>query len=176
MVEIGLVRLHLMELGGDGVDTPSGRVVAFPNSVVFQSNAGLFKQIPGTNFVWHEITLTLCPDSDYSAVEERVHEAVEAAFSDYREEMERQHRQMQRTLTCATVSTLRPRGRLHLTSWGLQVVIRFPVDLKHAVEIDNRLTRELLQALDREPSLKAAGSGTPTVKLRTDLSSSGMPG
>jgi small-conductance mechanosensitive channel len=159
VVEIGLVRLHLMELGGDGVDTPSGRVVAFPNSVVFQSNAGLFKQIPGTNFVWHEITLTLSHDSDHGAVEERVHEAVEAAFSDYREDMERQHRQMQRTLTSATVSTLRPRRRLHLTSSGLQVVIRFPVDLKHAAEIDNRLTRELLTALDREPAFTAAASG-----------------
>ena len=136
---------------------PSGRVVAFPNSVVFQSNAGLFKQIPGTNFVWHEITLTLSPDSDYGAIEERVHEAVEAAFSDYREEMERQHRQMERTLTSASVGTLWPRSRMHLTSSGLQVVIRFPVDLKHAAEIDKRLTGDLLKALAREPTLKAHG-------------------
>jgi small-conductance mechanosensitive channel len=176
VVDIGLVRLHLMELGGDGVDSPSGRVVAFPNSVVFQSNAGLFKQIPGTNFVWHEITLTLSPDSDYGAVEERVQEAVEAAFSDYREEMERQHRQMERALTSASVSTLWPRSRQHLTPSGLQVIIRFPVNLKHAAEIDNRLTRELLKALDREPRLKAAASGTPTIQLRTDLSSSAIPG
>jgi hypothetical protein len=151
-------------------------VVAFPNSVVFQSNSGLFKQIPGTNFVWHEMTLTLSPDSDYSAVEERVHEAVEAAFSDYREEMERQHRQMQRTLTSASVSTLWPRSRLHLTPLGLQVIIRFPVYVKHAAEIDNRLTRELLKALDREPTVATAGSGTPTLKIRTDLSSSVIPG
>ena len=176
VVEIGLVRLHLMELGSGGADTPSGRVVAFPNSVVFQSNAGLFKQIPGTNFVWHEITLALSPDSDYGTVEERVREAVEAAFSDYQEEMERQHRQIEQTLTSASVSTLWPRSRVHVTPSGLQVVIHFPVDLKHAAEIDNRFTRELLKALDREPTLKAAGSGTPTVKLRTDLSSSTLPG
>jgi small-conductance mechanosensitive channel len=173
VVEIGLVRLHLMELGIGGEDTPSGRVVAFPNSVVFQSTAGLFKQIPGTNFVWHEITLMLAPDSDYGAVEERVHDAVEAAFLEYREEMERQHRQMERTLTSTSVRALWPRTRLHLTASGLQVIIRFPVDLEHAAEIDNRLTRELLQALDREPTLKAPDSGIPTVKLRTDLSSLG---
>ena len=176
VVEIGPVRLYLMELGGDGVDTPSGRVVAFPNSVVFQSNAGLFKRIPGTNFVWHEITLTLSPDSDYSAVEERVHEAVEAAFSDYREEMERQRRQMERTLTSASVSTLWPRSRLHLTPSDLQVIIRYPVDLEHGEEIDNRVTRELLKALDRDPPLKAAGSAAPTVKLKTDLFSGAIPG
>jgi small-conductance mechanosensitive channel len=175
VVDIGLVRLHLMELGSDGT-APSGRVVAFPNSIVFQSNAGLFKQVPGTNFVWHEITLMLAPDSDYDAVEKRVHEAVEATFSDYREEMERQHRQMERTLTSASVSMLRPRSRLHLTPSSLQAIIRFPVDLKHAAEIDNRLTRELLKAIDREPTLKAAGSSTPTVKLRTDPSSTTLSG
>ena len=104
-----------------------------------------------------------------------MHEAVEAAFSDYREEMERQRRQMERTLATASVSTLWPRSRLHLTPSGLQVIIRYPVDLEHGEEIDNRVTRELLKALDREPTLKAAGSGTPTVKLRTDLFSGAIP-
>ena len=56
VVDIGLVRLHLMELsGGDYI--PTGRIVAFSNSIVFQPTAGLFKQIPGTNFLWHEIAL-----------------------------------------------------------------------------------------------------------------------
>jgi small-conductance mechanosensitive channel len=167
VVDIGLVRLHLMELGSGGADTPSGRVVAFPNSVVFQSNAGLFRQISGANFVWHEITVTLSPESDHGAVKERVHEAIEAAFSDYRQEMEQQRRLMERALT----SALWPRSRLHLTPSGLQVIIRFPVRQDRPAEIDNRLTGELLKALHREPALEPGGSGTPTVNLRTDLSS-----
>jgi small-conductance mechanosensitive channel len=175
VVEIGLVRLHLLELGSEGV-TPSGRVVAFPNSIVFQSTTGLFRQIPGTNFAWHELTLTLSPDSNYSVVEERVQEAVEAAFSDHRQEMERQQRQMERTLTSTSVSALRPKSRLHLTPSGLEVIIRFPVDSEHSSEIDNRLTRELLKAIGREPMLQAASSGTPTVKLTTDLPSNAMRG
>jgi hypothetical protein len=65
---------------------------------------------------------------------------------------------------------------VRLTPSRLQVVIRFPVDLKHATELDNRLTRELLKPLDREATLKAAGSGTPTVTVRTDLSSNAIPG
>jgi small-conductance mechanosensitive channel len=170
VVDIGLVRLHLMELGSGGAESPSGRVVAFPNSIVFQSTAGLFKQIPGTNFVWHEITLTLSPDSDSDAVGERVHGAVEAAFSDYREEMERQRRQMERTLAATAVPALWPRTRLRLTPSALEVVVRFPVDLQHASEIDNRVMRELLKAIDRAPALRAADSGTPSVKLKTDVS------
>ena len=59
VIELGLVRLYLMELGGHGSLGPTGRVVAFANSIVFQVSSGLFKQIHGVNFVWREID----PDS-----------------------------------------------------------------------------------------------------------------
>jgi len=59
VVDIGLVRIHVMELGGPGDSQPTGRVVALSNSIVFQPTAGLFKQIPGTNFLWHELKLTV---------------------------------------------------------------------------------------------------------------------
>src|SRR5437868_8075817 len=51
VVDIGLVRMHIMELGGAGDMQPTGRVVAFSNSIVFQPTAGVFKQIPGTSFL-----------------------------------------------------------------------------------------------------------------------------
>ncbi|PYX82098.1 MAG: hypothetical protein DMG70_16455 [Acidobacteria bacterium] len=169
VVEIGLVRLHLMELSSIGAEIPTGRVVAFSNSIVFQPASGLFKQIPGTNFVWHEITLTLSPDSDYRAVEERLLGAVETVFADYREEIERQRRQMERTLSSTPINELCPKSRLRLTQAGLEAVIGFPVDLQRAAEIDDRVTREVLKAIEREPRLKLVGTGTPSIRLRTDL-------
>jgi hypothetical protein len=48
-----------MELGGHGLLGPTGRVVAFPNSIVFQVSSGIFKQIHGVDFVWREIVLNL---------------------------------------------------------------------------------------------------------------------
>lgn len=171
VVEIGLVRLHLMELG-KGVPIPTGRVVAFSNSIVFQPTAGLFKQIPGTNFGWHEITLTLAPDSDYRVVEERLMEVVENVFAEYRENMEQQSRYMERIVTTTSLNDLRPRSRLRLTQVGLEAVIRFPVDLNNSAEIDDKVTRELLKAIEREPKLKLVGSGTPSIRLRTDLAPS----
>src|SRR5439155_13222638 len=43
VVDIGLFRLYLMELGGSGLALqPTGRIVVFPNAVFFQSSA-LFK-------------------------------------------------------------------------------------------------------------------------------------
>ncbi|MGC2646714.1 MAG: mechanosensitive ion channel protein MscS, partial [Candidatus Sulfotelmatobacter sp.] len=56
VVDIGLVRLYLMELGGSGLDFyPTGRIVVFSNSVLFQTGTPLFKQIPGTEYAWHEV-------------------------------------------------------------------------------------------------------------------------
>src|SRR5262249_2600206 len=70
VVDIGLVRLHLVELGGTATDPqPTGRVVVFSNSIVFQPTASFFKQIPGTNFAWHEVKLILAPDNDYNHAE-----------------------------------------------------------------------------------------------------------
>jgi small-conductance mechanosensitive channel len=169
VVDIGLARLHLMELSG-GTGTPTGRVVAFSNSIVFQPTAGLFKQIPGTSFVWHEITIILSPDSDYRVVEKRLLEVVETVFADYRDDIEKQRRQLERTLSYGQSDALRPRSRLRITQSGLEAVIRFPVTVHNAAEVDDRVTRELLKALNREPTLKPVGSGTPSIRLDTDVS------
>jgi small-conductance mechanosensitive channel len=167
VVDVGLVRLHLMELLGGG-ETPTGRVVAFSNSIVFQPTAGLFKQIPGTSFVWHEITLTLAPQSDYHAVEERLMGVVESTFKEYQGEMERQRAHMERIVSSGSVASLKPRGRLRFTGAGLEVSIKFPVSLQNAAEIDDRVTRELLQAINRDPKLKLADSSAPVIRLSTE--------
>ncbi len=170
VLDIGLVRFHMLELVSGGEKTATGRVVAFSNSVVFQPNAGLFKQIPGTSFGWHEVTLTVAAESDYRLAEERLRGVVAGIFSQYRDEMQRQYRHMEKTLTTAPTGALEPTSRLHLTPSGLEVVIRYPVDLVHASEIDDRVTRELLQVIDSDPKLKAAVSGKPPLRLRTELS------
>jgi len=179
VIEIGLVRVHVMELGGTGRDVqPTGRVVAFSNSFVFQPTAGVFKQIPGTNFVWHEITLTLAADSDYRAVEQRMIKAVDTAFAAFHEVLEQQRMQMERSLASGvTLGPLRPRTTLKLTSSGLEVKVSFPVDVERAAEIDDRITREILKELDRDPKLKMVGSDIPTIREITEaaLSTQNQP-
>jgi small-conductance mechanosensitive channel len=170
VLDIGLIRFHMLELVSGGEKTASGRVVAFSNSIVFQSNAGFFKQIPGTNFVWHEVTLTVSSDIDYSFVEKRLLGVVTAIFAEYRDEMEKQYRHMERTLTTTPAGTLQPTSRLHLAPSGLEVSIRYPVDLIHASEIDDSVTRELLTVIDCEPKLKPADSSKPPLRLRTEIS------
>jgi small-conductance mechanosensitive channel len=163
VVDIGLVRLQLMEITNGPAPLPTGRVVAFSNSVVFQANSGMFKQIPGTNFLWHEITLTLDPNGHYRQVEQCMMEAVNKVFAEYRDRMEVQRRNVERSLN-STIAAFSPESRLHLTQTALELVIRYPVDLAHAGEIDNRVTREILDALERDPSLRLQVSAGPTIR------------
>jgi small-conductance mechanosensitive channel len=163
VVDIGLVRLQLMEITGGPAPLPTGRVVAFSNAVVFQASAGMFKQIPGTNFLWHEITLTLDPKSNYRQVEQRMMEAVNKVFAEYRDKMETQRRNVERSLN-STIAAFSPESRLHLTQTSLEVVIRYPVDLASAGEIDNRVTREILDALERDPDLRLQVSAGPVIR------------
>jgi hypothetical protein len=168
VVDIGLVRFHLMELGSGGADwQPTGRVVAFSNSIVFQPAAGLFKQIPGTSFLWHEIDLVFSPDSEYHVVRDRMNQAVDAAFAEFHEKMERQRVQMEMTLSSISASELKPKTRLHFTPAGIEVNIRFPVELGTASEIDDRIMKELLNSIEKEPRLKLVGSEMPTVKAES---------
>ena len=164
VVDIGLVRLHLMEVSGGPGSRPTGRVVAFSNGVVFQANAGLFKQIPGTNFLWHEITLTLGLESDYREVEKRMLDAGNKVLAEYQEKMETQRKGMEKALSSVPATSFALESHLRLTSTGLEVAIRYPVELGNAAEIDDRITREMLDAIEREPRLRLIGSSGPSVK------------
>jgi small-conductance mechanosensitive channel len=164
VLDIGLVRIHLMEMSGSGnYMQPTGRVVVFSNSIVFQPTASFYKQIPGTNFLWHEVSLTLAPDSDIQMAESRLLGAVEKIYAQYKDRIEQEYRQMQTQLNVRAVAP-KPVSRLRLAQSGLEVVIRYPVELDNAAEIDDRITRELLNALGQEPRLRLVGSGTPNIQ------------
>jgi small-conductance mechanosensitive channel len=157
VVDIGMVRLHLMEVTGGTSPRPTGRIVVFSNSVVFQAGSGLFKPIPGTSFLWHEITLTLSPESNYLQVEKRLLDAVNKVYAEYRDKMDIQRRSMERSLRNIRSISLAPESRLRLAPSGLEVAIRYPVESANAAEMDDRVTRELLEAIGREPKLRLLG-------------------
>lgn len=156
VIDIGMVRLHLVEIGSGPGARPTGRVVAFSNAVVFHPESGIFKQIPGTNFSWHEVLLTLASDSDYRQTEERMLKAVNKVFSSYRESMETQRRGMERATHGLPAAPLQPESHLHLTATGTQVIVRYPVEVEQATEIDDRITREVLDATGRTPVVQVS--------------------
>ena len=88
---------------------------------------------------------------------------METVYAEYKDRIEQEYRQMQTQLNVRAVAP-KPVSRLRLAQSGLEVVIRYPVELDNAAEIDDRITRELLNALGQEPKLRLVGSGTPNIQ------------
>ena len=141
VINLGLVRLHLMELGGRGLSGPTGRVVAFANSIVFQVSSGLFKQIHGVNFVWREMTVSLPAGVDFAAAKERLIAAVTNALKDERDEIMRQSKEIQRATASGSGGDAQPRVQLSYSATGVEAHIRYPVHLQNAAEIDERVSQ-----------------------------------
>ncbi len=147
VIELGLVRLYLMELGNRGLSGPTGRVVAFANSIVFQVSSGLFKQIHGVNFIWREIVLNLPPGIDYAAAKEKLKAAVTNAVKDYRDEILRQTKEIQRATASDSADDGRPRVQLTFSAVGAQAHIQYPVHLQNAAETDERVSQAVFGAI-----------------------------
>ena len=149
VIDLGLVRMHLMELSSQGPLGATGRVVAFANSIVFQTSGGLFKQISGVNFAWHETTLALPADADYAALKERLLAAVNDVVKQYHDEIVRQTQEIQKTTSSnvAAVATASPQVQLHFSASSVEAVVRYPVQLQHASEIDEQVSEAMLKAI-----------------------------
>ena len=162
VIELGLVRLHLMELSGQVPPGPTGRVVAFANSIVFQASGGIFKQIPGVNLAWHDITLGLPSKADTSAMKEKLLAAANQVLSEYSEDMARQTREIHKTTSLPSEAEARAEAQVQLrfSASGVEALVRYPVQLEHAAEIDERISRELLQV-----ATDAAASTNPAHAL-----------
>ena len=164
VIDIGLVKLTLMELAGEGNDRhPTGRVVVFPNSVVFQPSANFFKQAPGTSFTWNELRLVLAPDCDYRLAEKRLMQVVEQVFERYRETVRHEYRVMERRLNLG-IESPKPHSLLRLSPAGIEMVIRYPAEARRAVQVADEVSRRLLEAIEHEPSLRLVTLGTPDIQ------------
>ena len=141
VIDLGLVRLHLMELGGHGLLGPTGRVVAFANSIVFQVSSGLFKQIHGVNLVWREITLSLPAGVDYAGTKKKLAVAVSNVLMEDREEILRQTKEIQRATSSGSGGDGQPRVQLSFSGTGVDAHIRYPVHLQNAGEIEERVSQ-----------------------------------
>jgi small-conductance mechanosensitive channel len=164
VIELGMVRMHLMELAGHGSFGPTGRVAAFPNSVVFQVTTGLFKQIPGVDFGWHDITLSLPAGADYASTKQKLFAAANEALADFREEIDRQTRELERTTMSSAGVKAEPTVQLSYSAKGVDARVRYPVHLPHAAEIDERMSRALLQVVSGLGPAAPATASAPASK------------
>lgn len=174
VLEIGLFKLTLMELTNDvNGRQPTGRIVTYPNSIVYQANGNFFNQLPGAHYSWNEMRLTLAPDCDYRLAEERVMDVVSAVFGRYRDSIQRDYHNLESALNIRFENP-RPFSRLQLSDAGIEVVVRYPVPLQTTAQAVDEISRRLIDAINREPGLRLVPQSTPSLQ-RADASSSEEP-
>ncbi|QNI34017.1 mechanosensitive ion channel family protein [Alloacidobacterium dinghuense] len=164
VIDVGFVRFYMLELAGTGIDLqPTGRVVAFANAVLFQPTTPMFKQVPGTHYSWHEISIGLQPAGNHKLVEETMMQIVQSVYEKYQPLLDRQQRSIEERFE-VPFAPLKPKAQLQLTDTGLEAVVRYPVSLRHNVEADDEITRRLLQLISRNGELKETVAGLPKIR------------
>ena len=162
VIEVGLVRLYLMELAGAGTDIHStGRVAVFSNSVIFQPSA-LLKQAPGTEYAWHTVSTTLVPETDPENARKLIGSAVETVYKSYQSAIEQQHEAFERSANIQLADPV-PVSRARSTDAGLEISVRFPVEIQRMSEVDQKVIDSVLKRIENEPQLKLASGGFPKV-------------
>jgi hypothetical protein len=164
VIEVGLVRFYLMELAGSGTEmNPTGRVAVFSNAVLFQAGTPLYKQVPGTEYAWHELIVKLSDTANYKAVCEAVMKEVHAVSDGYRMKIELQHRDVANWIQTPVDSPI-VESRVQFNGDGLRLWARFPVQIKNASETDEKLTQALLDLMANNPEIKDGVASTPLIQ------------
>ena len=88
---------------------------------------------------------------------------VNGVYAQYREEIEHQHADIERRVDIQ-VEVPRPEARLQFADAGLELLVRYPVEIRKATEIDEEMTRKVLELIETDAALKAALSGTPKIR------------
>jgi small-conductance mechanosensitive channel len=162
VIDIGLVRLYLMELtGGTPELHPTGRIVVLSNSVLFQP-APLFKQISGANYVWHKVTVTLAADTDIEAARRALTAAVESVLAEYRTDIERQHAALEKSVDIQ-VKKPNPDYHFRYADGGLEFTAQYPAEFQKAAAMDDKVIRALYEATSKNSQLHLAPGGGPKV-------------
>lgn len=105
----------------------------------------------------------IAPDGNHKAAQEKLVAAVQAVYSQYEKEIERQHTEIERRVDIQ-VDAPRPEARLQFVDAGLELLVRYPVELRKAPDIDEEMTRKVLDLIETDAALKAAVSGTPKIR------------
>lgn len=155
VVDIGLIRIYLMELAGPELQA-TGRIVVVSNAVLFQP-AALFKQIPGAEYTWHAVTLSLPPSTDVTTTQATLKAAADKVYAGYRRSIDEQHATVQRLVDFDT-STPEPQVDVRFSEQAMEFVIRYPVLPEQAAANDQVMMKALREAVGQNAVTAAAAT------------------
>jgi small-conductance mechanosensitive channel len=164
VIEVGLVRFYVLEMASAGsAFHPTGRVAVFSNAVLFQAGTPLYKQMPGTEYAWHQIMVKIDSSKDFQPAVQAMLATVKAVYESYRQLIDRQHRSLESWMD-SSIDAPGIQSSLQLMDGGLQFWIRFPVVIRHAAAQDEKMTEALLQVMAGNEAVKAVVTSPPVIQ------------
>jgi small-conductance mechanosensitive channel len=154
VVEIGYLDTTLWEFGGDYLtnDLPSGRLIRFPNSLIFQSAVFNYswQRFP---FIWNEIPFHVAYESDLEFVQKTIRETALKELGDSTADRIRNFKEL---LKNTPVDDLDIKEypfvslRTNTNTW-VEVTVTYLVDPKLASSTRTKLMKEIVKALLSQP-------------------------
>ncbi|HVS22963.1 MAG TPA: hypothetical protein VMU03_04495, partial [Gammaproteobacteria bacterium] len=101
-------------------------------------------------------------DGDYAAIKERLLSAANRVLEKYRDELDRQTRELQRTSSSSGAGKAQAHVQLRFSSGSIDALVRYPVPLQRASDVEERMSRALLDAVRAGASAQAKLAPQPT--------------
>jgi hypothetical protein len=101
--------------------------------------------------------------ANYKLISDAVMKEVDAVYEGHRSEIELQHKGVEDQMQIPT-SLPAVESRLQLTGGSLQLWVRFPVSIRDAAEMDEKLTEALVDLFRKEPDIKNGVAGAPVIQ------------
>ena len=154
VVEINYLDTTLWEFAGDYLtnDLPSGRLIRFPNSLVFQYPVYNYswKKFP---FIWNEIPFHIAYGSDFEYVETTIREVTKNELGPEVAENIRRYKEL---LSETAVDELEIKEypficfRINANTW-VEVLVVYLVNPKQAATVRSRLIKNVIRELIKQP-------------------------
>ena len=154
VVEIGYFDTTLWEFAGEYMsnDVPSGRLIRFPNSVVWTSGVYNYswKNFP---YIWNEIPFHIAYQSDLGFVEQTIRSVARAELG---EGMEERVRELRNIIKQTPVDELEIKEypfvsfRINANTW-VEALVIYLVEPRDAAAMRTKLIKKILEALLKEP-------------------------
>ena len=152
VVEVNYMDTTLWELGGDYLsnDVPSGKLIRFPNSLIFQSAVFNYswEKFP---YLWNEVSIYIAYDSDLEKIEKIMKDiTIEELGAELNEGVRHFKDIVKDTSVNEEYISENPFVSFDIKeeAW-IKATVTYPVELNHSINIRNRLIKKILNELKK---------------------------
>lgn len=151
VIDITTINVKMLEVrGGLSSDSNTGRIIKFPNSIIFDESIKIIGVV--NKFVWHELKYVLSFNSDWEAAENIMSEVGSAYFDETvllaLEDVNSNYPIEQ--------AALRPVFSVDTNDEGIVVILRYLVDYQNGTSVKTNLQRKILPRFSEHPNIDFA--------------------